>query len=224
MDISNRCPLLSWAQVTVEEIKTSPKKPFTCSEWTAFLLTLKQQLCWWVGMEQTKHWLCFPSLEVDASKQAKTWVSSQSCTPYVQGPPSSSAAGASTALQELPQLTSGRTSWSAHLPAAGNKLVPQGHIGHTLQRGSKLWVGAFFYLSHWVAEVQKGFYPKCLKLTWIHMSSPDSTDVTQTQCGYSYLVEWLLKGYQHKVMTPLIHLNHSFMVWLQSVNIVLGFF
>lgn len=79
-------------------------------------------------------------------------------------------------------------------------------------RGSYLWLGAFFHLPHWVAEVQKGFYPKCLKLTWTHTSSPDSTDVTQIQCGYSSFVGWLLKGYQPKVMTSLIRLSHLLMV------------
>lgn len=61
---------------------------------------------------------------------------------------------------------------------------------------------------------KKGFYPKCLKLTWTHTSSPDSTDVTQTQCDYSYFVEWLLKGFSTKLwhlwFTSTIHLWYNY--------------
>lgn len=214
--------------MTVKEIKTSGNKPFTCSEWRAFLLTLKQQLCWWVGKEQIKHWLCLPSLEADASKQAKTWVSSQSCTPYIH----SIHQGSPAAQLQVPAQLCKSCHSSPHEGSRGQltyQLLATNWCHKVTQdthsRGSERWVGAFFHLPHWVAEVQKGFHPKCLKLIWTHTLSPDSTGVTQIQRdSYSYFVEWLLKGYQHKVMTSLIHLNHSFMVWLQSFNRALRFF
>ena len=129
--------ILTWAQFTIQVTTASPKQPFSCCEQTALLLILKQLLCWWFGNEQTEHWLCLPSLEVDSSKQAKNWASSQSCGTYArsthQGTTCSSAAGASAALQGLPQLAAARTSWPTRLPIAGNDTVPQGPAGYTAE-------------------------------------------------------------------------------------------
>lgn len=171
-----------WAQFTVQVIRASPKKPFSCCKWTALLLILKQPLCWWFGNEQTEHWLCLPSLEVDASKQAKNWVSSQSHTTHVQrthwGTTCSSAVGTSAALQGLPQLTS--KDLVVNSPTHRQQQHGAARSRRIHSRGSNLWVGAFLHLSYWVTEVQKDFYPKYLKLTWTHTSSPDSTDAKES--------------------------------------------
>lgn len=129
----------------------------------ASFLTLKQELCWWVGKEQTKHWLCLPTLEVDASKQGKTWVSSQSCTPYVhslhQGSPAAQ-------LQVPAQLC--KSCHSSPQEGPCGQLTYQ-LLCHTVtqdkhSRGSKLWAGAFLHLPHWVADVQKRLLSKMSKV------------------------------------------------------------